>query len=98
MTCQLCRYPLTHHSHDRMDPSWLIDDWSEYDDEPVTDEPDWVVIDRLIAGTPVASTTTERAEAVRRMTAMGLTIPQIAARMHCSERAVDRYRAKVRAA
>lgn len=64
---------------------------------PLPPEPDWVVVERLMAGHAVEATTAERREAIRRLTARGLSAVDIAARVGCSDRTVVRYRSRAAA-
>lgn len=56
---------------------------------------DEMAVVRLIQGSPVASTKAERIEAVRTMTARGLSAAVIAQRLHTTRRSVWRYRAEL---
>ena len=55
---------------------------------------DEVAVIRLISGSLVASTKAERIEAVRVLTARGLSAAVIAKRLHTTPRSVWRYRAE----
>ena len=76
-------------------PSW----WDDIDTDPgpATSEPggadlDEVAIERAMAGEPVDLSPAEQAEAVRRLTARGLSVRQIADRLRTSGRTVSRRR------
>lgn len=62
--------------------------------EPVTGEPDWVVVDRLLHGVPVASTLVDRYAALRELD--HLSAPRAAAVLGVSYRTVQRYRSRIR--
>lgn len=57
--------------------------------DPIVDE---IAVERACNGDPVTLTVAERAEAVRLMTAKGMTARQIAERLRMAERTVVRYR------
>jgi DNA-binding NarL/FixJ family response regulator len=57
---------------------------------------DWVVIERLVAGTPVQSNPAERRAAVARLVRQGLSEQQIAERLHVAQRTVARLRKSLR--
>ncbi|MEU2073596.1 helix-turn-helix domain-containing protein [Streptomyces sp. NPDC013489] len=67
--------------------------WHERNYIPVT--PDEVAIDRAVMGNPPARLTPrERATAIRRLDARGLSARQIAERIGCSQRTVHRVRTR----
>jgi len=53
---------------------------------------DEIAVERAMAGDAVRLTIRERGEAVRRLTAAGLTARQVASRLHITTRTVVRYR------
>lgn len=59
---------------------------------------DEVAVERAMNGDPVALTKAERAEVVRRLTARGLPVRQIAERLHTTSRTITRVRARMRTA
>lgn len=59
-------------------------------------EVDWVVVDRLVRGVQLRSTRAERDEAIRRLRREGVLWTEIATRIHCSHRSVERARVRLR--
>lgn len=53
---------------------------------------DEIAVERAMNGDPVSLTTTERAEAIRRLAARGVSDSTIAKRLHCSDKTVLRVR------
>lgn len=63
---------------------------------PTGDQPDPVVVDRIIAGERLPVTSVDLEAAVARLTACGRTARQIAETLGCTTRTVQRYRARAR--
>lgn len=58
-------------------------------------EPDEMAVARLLAGQPVKATPTERNQAVATLTRRRLSAAEIARRIGCTKRTVERHRAKL---
>jgi DNA-binding CsgD family transcriptional regulator len=77
---------------------WADVDGLDLEDVEDVEDVDDIAVERAMTGDRVALTGAERDEVVRRLTARGLPVRQIAERLHTTPRTVTRLRSSIRAA